>query len=94
MGNGREFSFEEKLKFVFYYKILVDSWMKISKKALTKWVNVKLDTLVSQMTIARVLKEKDPLTTFDVGDLDDSKCIRLVQCLKVEQHTFSWFTTI
>ena len=68
--------------------------MKISKKALTEWVDVKFDTSVSQMTIDRVLKMKDLLTTFDVGQLANPKRIRKVQCPKVEQATFSSFTTM
>ena len=46
------------------------------------------------MTIDRVLKKKDSLATYDVGHLADSKHTRKVQCPKVEQATFSWFTTM
>ena len=46
------------------------------------------------MTIGRALKKKDSLPTFDVRHLADSKRIRKVQCPKVEQDTFNWFTTM
>ena len=70
------------------------SRMKISKKALTEWANVKFGTFVSHMTIRRLLKHKTLLTTFDVGHMAHSKGIRKVQCPQVEQATFSWFTTM
>ena len=63
--------------------------MKISKKTLTKWANVKFGTSISQMTIDRALKKKDSFTTFDVDHLGDSKYIREVQCPKMEQATFN-----
>ena len=49
---------------------------------------------MSHITIGRALKKKYSLTTFDVGHLANSKSIRKVQCPKVEQDTFSWFTTM
>ena len=66
----------------------------MSKKALTEWANIKYGTSVSQMTIGRLLKRKGELTTFDVGHLGDTKCIRKVQCPKVEQATFNWVITM
>ena len=68
--------------------------MKISKKALTEWANVKFDTSIPHMTSGRLLKKKTLLTTFDVGHMVDSKRIRKVQCPQVEQGTFNWFTTM
>jgi hypothetical protein len=68
---------------------LVASRMRINKKALTWWANVKFDTSILEMTIGRILKKKDTLTTFDVGRLANSKPVRTVQCPEAKQTTFS-----
>ena len=73
MDKGRNFTFKQKLEIISHHENLMALGMKISKKALTEWTNVKFDTSVLQITIGRVLKKKYSLTTFDVGHLVDFK---------------------
>ena len=54
MGEGREFTFKENVEIISHYENLVASRMKISKKTLTEWANVKVHTSVLHMTIGRV----------------------------------------
>ena len=58
MGKGREFTFKEKLDIISHNESLMTSGMKISKKAMTEWANVKFDTSVSQMTIGSLEEER------------------------------------
>ena len=94
MGRSREFSFKEKQEIISHHESLLASRQNMSNKALTEWANVKYGTSVSQMTIGRLLKRKGELTTFDVGHLAHTECIRKVQCPKVKQATFNWVITM
>ena len=82
MDKSREFAFKGKLENISHYENLMAFGMKISKKALTEWANVKFDTSIPHMTIGRLLKKKTLLTTFDVGHMVDSKHIRRCNVLK------------
>ena len=67
---------------------------KITNRALTAWANAHFQVNVSEMNIGRIVKRKEHFSGLDVEHLGDSKCLRKSQCSKVEEATFTWFTTM
>ena len=67
---------------------------KITNRALTTWANAHFQVNTSKMNFGRIVKQKEYFSGLDVGHLSDSKRLRKSQCPKVEEATFTWFTTM
>ena len=67
---------------------------KITNRALIVWANAHFQVNPFEMNIGRIVKQKEHFSGLDVGHLSDSKRLQKSQCPKVEEATFTWFTTM
>jgi hypothetical protein len=58
-------------------------------RALIEWANSTFHGTASEMSISRLLKQKDVLRDMNVEQMGDSKRIKKAQCPEVEEATFT-----